>query len=314
MIEQQLQPGADGPPAQDAEHLQAQVRQQMVEVLQQGPGEAARQATAPTPRSPPPSRWTLERIRASFSFLQDFTLSGVWHLLDRWDLSLRSAVVRHFSPDEQYLPKLWWLQHVLGKSARAPQQYVALFLDEMGYCRWPEAACDWGPAAPAAPPAADPQQSKQGLWRIVGALHAHSGRVHYLENYIVGREQLQRMYDLLDGAYPHAQRIYVIQDNWSVHSHPQVLQHLQTLPRIEPVWLPTYAPWLNPIEKLWRWLRQEVLKLHRLAGDFAALKHRVNGFLDQFSRGSQALLEYVGLQGKGRLAQYLHPNQHDHWF
>ena len=29
-------------------------------------------------------------------------------------------------------------------------------------------------------------------------------------------------------------------------------------PRIEPVWLPTYAPWLNPIEKLWRWLRQEV--------------------------------------------------------
>jgi len=29
------------------------------------------------------------------------------------------------------------------------------------------------------------------------------------------------------------------------------------------VYLPTYAPWLNPIEKLWRKAYQEVLHLHR---------------------------------------------------
>jgi len=301
VVEQQVRDG------QDAQQAQGQLRQQMVEVLQQGPGEAARQATAATRRTPLPSRWTLERIRASFAFLQDFTLGGVWRLLERWDLALRSARVRHFSPDTQYLPKLWWLEHVLRRSAADPQHQVALFLDEMGYFRWPEAAPDWGPAAPADLPVADPQQSKQGLWRIVAALNAHSGRVHYLDNYIVGRAQLQQMYQLLDAAYPHAQRIYVIQDNWSIHSHPQVLAGLEQLPRIEPVWLPTYAPWLNPIEKLWRWLRQEVLKLHRLACDFSALKQRVNSFLDQFSRGSQRLLEYVGLKGQGRLAKCLHP-------
>jgi hypothetical protein len=80
---------------------------------------------------------------------------------------------------------------------------------------------------------------------------------------------------------------------------------LADLPQIEPVWLPTYAPWLNPIEKLWRWLREQVLTMHRLAGDWDALRERVNAFLDQFAEESHALLQYVGLTGEGKLAQAL---------
>ncbi|MBE2197018.1 MAG: transposase, partial [Anaerolinea sp.] len=36
---------------------------------------------------------------------------------------------------------------------------------------------------------------------------------------------------------------------------------------IAPLFLPTYASWLNPIEKLWRWLRADVLYNHDLAHD-----------------------------------------------
>ncbi|MGQ9628202.1 MAG: transposase [Anaerolineae bacterium] len=39
--------------------------------------------------------------------------------------------------------------------------------------------------------------------------------------------------------------------------------------------LPTYASWFNPIEKLWRWLKQDVLHLHRLNEDWQALIQRV---------------------------------------
>ncbi len=97
----------------------------------------------------------------------------------------------------------------------------------------------------------------------------------------------------------------MIRDNWSIHKHPGVREALRRWPQIRPVRLPTYAPWLNPIEKLWRWLRQDVLKLHRLAGDWPRLRGRVNQFLGQFAAGSQALLRYVGLLGKGKLAQAL---------
>ncbi len=43
--------------------------------------------------------------------------------------------------------------------------------------------------------------------------------------------------------------------------------------------------------------------MHRLAGDWEALRQRVNAFLDQFASGSQELLHYVGLRGDGKLAR-----------
>lgn len=290
----------------EAEHAEAQAKQELLEGLRQGPGEKAQAVLAPTRRGPPPSRWSLAGIRASFEFLGELTLPGLWRRLDRWGLSLRSALVQQYSPDPQYPSKERRLHRCLRETAQDPAEVVSLFLDEMGYLRWPQPGPDWGPAAPAPPPQTDCQQSPNRLWRVIGALDAHSGRVHFLDGYIVGRAVLKKMYRLLDEAYPQARRIYVIQDNWAVHTHPEVLEALESYPRITPIWLPTYAPWPNPIEKLWRWLRQDVLKLHRLAHDFALLRGRVNQFLAQFSRGSQTLLHYVGLKGEGALARCLH--------
>ena len=51
----------------------------------------------------------------------------------------------------------------------------------------------------------------------------------------------------------------------------------------------------NPIEKLWRKLKQEVLHLHRLAGDLATLRTLVKEVLPQFASGPSDLLRYVGL-------------------
>lgn len=140
---------------------------------------------------------------------------------------------------------------------------------------------------------------------MIGALNAVSGRVDYLEAYIIGREKVAVFYRQLVKAYPKAKHIYVVQDTWSIHSHPDVLKALEELPVVEPVWLSTYAPWLNPIEKLWRWLREQVLTLHRLAGDWSLLRERVNAFLDQFVQSGACLLKYVGLLGDGKLAEAL---------
>ena len=71
--------------------------------------------------------------------------------------------------------------------------------------------------------------------------------------------------------------------------------------------LPTYASWTNPLEKLWRWLNQEVLSLQRLADDWAAVKQAVRHFLDPFAQGSLALLRSVGLSILVRLYHALFP-------
>jgi len=103
--------------------------------------------------------------------------------------------------------------------------------------------------------------------------------------------------------YPQAERIYEVQDNGSIHGHSEASEAIEAYPQIKPVWLPTYAPLLNPIEKLWRWLQQEIFKLHRWAGDARGLRQRVSDFLNQSVEGSGALLRYVGLLGEGQRAK-----------
>jgi len=287
---------------EDAFSYDQERKQQLEERLHQGPGEEARQQAAATHEGPAPSRWTLDTIRASFDWLADYTLSGVWRLLDRLGLRLRSARVQQFSPDPEYTDKLINLEMALWEARRYPRSVVAIFLDEMGFSRWPDPAPDWD----AVPPVADRRGANNGVWRLIGGLNALTGQVHYLDAYIVGRAKVTEFYGQLVEAYPRAQHLYAIQDNWSIHTHADVLQALEQWPQVEPVWLPTYAPWLNPIEKLWRWLKQDVLKMHRLAEDWLAVRGRVREFLEQFAYGSQRLLEYVGLLGSGRIAQMIH--------
>lgn len=266
-------------------------------MLRQGPPRTDTTATVV-----PASRWQLATIGQAVPWLQQYTVSGVWRLLQRYGLKLRSAQVQQYSPDPDYVTKEAHLLACLQQSAAQPDTTVFLFLDEMGYYRWPTATPVWWDGADSTPPIADRQQSKQQQWRIIGALNALTGAVDYLDGYIVGREKVIAMYQSLVQRYPAAQRIYVAQDNWSIHTHADVLTALQTMPVIQPVWLPIYAPWLNPIEKLWRWLRQHVLTMHQLAADWSQLQRCVRTFLDQFVTGSTSLLRYVGLGGNGKLA------------
>jgi transposase len=279
----------------DVRALKAALAQQ----LHAGPGEAARQAQGITVQAPTPSRWQLVTIRATIDWLQDYSLSGVWYVLQRCGLKLHSAAVQQYSPDPDYLKKVFRLKKSLREAARNPRTIAALFLDEFGYTRWPDPARDWSAETPIAHRSATNNQQ----WRTIGALNALTGQVSYLDAYIIGRAKVIEFYDQLNRTYRRFDTVYVIQDNWSIHQHPDVLQALATYPRLRPIWLPTYAPWLNPIEKLWRWVRQDILKLHRLADAWDELRHRVQGFLTQFAQGSTDLLRYVGLLGDGMLAK-----------
>lgn len=136
---------------------------------------------------------------------------------------------------------------------------------------------------------------------------------------------LVAFYQELVAAYPVAKRSWLIQDNWPVHTHRDVLvafepqetsfpfhrsaswptkpyawaiAHSGTLHlpiQIAP--LPTYASWRNPIEKLWRKLKQDLTHLHPWADDLPTLRQAINDFLTTLADGSFVLLRDVGLGG-----------------
>ena len=131
--------------------------------------------------------------------------------------------------------------------------------------------------------------------RLITALDVCTGRVLYRQRAHIDLVQLTGFMGDIRAAYPDAHTIYVVQDNWhNVHFHPDQIAVAQRL-GIQLVSLPVYAPWLNPVEKLGRKLRQDIIHLHRLSDEWDALKERVCRFLDQFANGSFLLLRYVGL-------------------
>jgi len=64
----------------------------------------------------------------------------------------------------------------------------------------------------------------------------------------------------------------------------------------------TVDSWLNPIQTLRRWLRQDVIKRHRRAGDCGRWLAAMSGYPDQFGEPSSAPLHSCGRIGDGRLA------------
>lgn len=103
--------------------------------------------------------------------------------------------------------------------------------------------------------------------------------------------------EALSKRYPNHEKIYVILDNWPVHFHKRVTKFVKDNPRIELVPLPTYSPWLNAIEKVWRWVRQRLTHTHPWANDFRLFQEQVRSLFGTLDNGSVDILQYVGLSG-----------------
>jgi hypothetical protein len=264
------------------------------------------------------SRWSLQALLENCDWLQLKTLPGLWRLLDRLGISYKRARDYLHSPDREYGAKVAYMQQCLEQTLSEPERYALLYLDEFGFERQPTLSWAYTERATALP-LARRSYGTNTLCRGIGALNALSGQLTYEQHSKITVPHLSNFYHHLVADYSWAECIFVVQDNWPVHVHPDIIARLQaqtspfwpTVPAnwptspsrravqdhlpIQLVFLPTYAPWLNPIEQLWRWVRQDVLHLHRFCDDWLSLKQRILDFMARFSTGSTELLNYVGL-------------------
>lgn len=264
------------------------------------------------------SRWRLAQLLESCDWLRLGSLPGLSQLLHRLGIRYKRGRDYVHSPDAHYWDKLDLLERRRLRAYYAPERYVFLYLDQFTYYRQPSLARAFE-AAGHQQPLARRSWAKNNAFRILAALNALTGQVTYRQRRHTDVPCLAAFWSDVRQAYPGAEEIYVVVDNWPVLFHPDVLaplqeQHLPWPPYVPPHWptqpsgevpaerlpiqllcLPTYASWLNPIEKLWRWLNQEVLHLHRLSDDWPALRQAIADVLDGFAVGSESLLRYVGL-------------------
>lgn len=239
------------------------------------------------------SRWRLQDVGRALAWLNGHSDAGIRKVLKRLGFSRKQALNFVHSPDVDFRSKWQAILRAYADAVNHPEEAVILFLDELTYYRRPSQAPAYHQRGKTQPHALEAARFNTQT-RLVATLNGLTGQVHYLQRHMIGKDALVAFYAQVRAAYPTAQRVYIVQDNWPTHKSAEVLQALHKH-GLTPLFLPVYASWLNPIEKLWRWLKQEILHLHRLAHQLDQLRQQVIDFLDGFRHGSVELLRYSGL-------------------
>lgn len=182
----------------------------------------------------------------------------------------------------------------LQEAQAKPGRTVVLFQDEASFYRQPSQGWLWAWMGRSQPKLRYSHRANTCM-RVVGFLEAGTGAVLSWDAARVTVPVLAQCIRRSAAAFPQAERLYLVWDNWPVHTHPVVQHALEQDPRIRVLPLPTYAPWLNPIEKLWRLVRQEVAHAHPWCDDFRQFQATIREKLEEFTTGSPRLLQYCGL-------------------
>ena len=240
------------------------------------------------------SRWTLQLLADTVPSLKGFTPNGVREVLRRLKVSYKRGQAWPTSPDPEFEKKKAVVEAALEHASRHPASVVALFQDEASFYRQPTQGWLWADAG-RAQPHMPYSHSSNTLVRAAGCLDAITGVTHVLQAKRIDLTTLIKSYREVLGAYPNATMIYLIQDNWPVHDHDKVRKFLSSNPRLQVLHLPTYAPRLNPIEKLWRWVRQRLCHAHPFCDNFTLYKAHLRAMFEEAGASPAEIRRYCGL-------------------
>jgi putative transposase len=100
---------------------------------------------------------------------------------------------------------------------------------------------------------------------LAGALHLETGKVLYCLGPRKNNGLFRELLTLLDTTYPASSvtRIYVVADNYCIHKAKAVEQWVASHPRFKLLWLPTYCPRANPIERVFGDVHDKCTRNHQ---------------------------------------------------
>jgi putative transposase len=127
----------------------------------------------------------------------------------------------------------------------------------------------------------------------IGGVNYHTGETLVIVRRRKRRREIAEFLTLLLEKHPH-QTVYVAWDNANTHEDDEVEAVVRgAAGRLILMYLPTYSPWLNPIEMLWRHCRREVTHCEL----FESVKALVKVTLDFFKHYNQTPTKTLSIIG-----------------
>lgn len=127
----------------------------------------------------------------------------------------------------------------------------------------------------------------------IGGVNYHTGETVVLIRKRKRRSEIAEFLQTLLGKHLD-QIVYVAWDNFTAHEDDEVEAVVRgAAGRLVLLYLPTYSPWLNPIEMLWRHFRREVTHCE-LFETVKALLAATRNFFDRYNQMPSRVLSIIG--------------------
>ena len=126
-----------------------------------------------------------------------------------------------------------------------------------------------------------PTNTGRSLLNLSGMVDVISHKVIIQEDKTLNAESTIGLFQKIEKAYPSKSKIYLFCDNAPYYRNRLVRSHLNNS-KIELRFLPPYSPNLNPIERLWKWMKERIIYNTHYPG-FEEFKSAIFGFFKTIS-------------------------------
>ena len=202
-----------------------------------------------------------------------YTVSGLRNWLQRHDFSYRKPSLVPGKANSKQQEE--WLVEYEKLKANLPQAETICFIDGVHPTYNVQPAYGW--IKKGEPKAIATNTGRKRL-NLTGAIDILSHRIHIREEKTLNGMATIAFLGHLEEAYPTMNKVHVFCDNASYYHNKEVKEYLKNS-KIELHFLPPYSPNLNPIERLWKWMK-EVVVYNTYYEEFETFKEAILGFFE----------------------------------
>ena len=223
-----------------------------------------------TPRGE--THWSRRSMARAMGLSAD-TIGRVWRA---FGLQPHLSESFRLSPDPQFIDKV---RDIVGLYLSPPTNAVVLCVDEKSQIQALERTQPLLPLRPGQAERHTHDYARHGTTTLFAALNVVTGEVLKRCQQKHRHQEYLRFLNDIDAHVPDSLDVHLVVDNYATHKTPRVLRWLAKRPRFHMHFTPTYASWINQVERLFAEVTNKAIR----RGSFRnvkMLRHAIDAYLD----------------------------------
>lgn len=182
-----------------------------------------------------------------------YTVAGMRSWLKRHRFSYKKPAVVPGKANEEQQQK--WIAEYEKLKASLPKDETISFMDGVHPTHNVQPACGWIKKGVRKELPSNTGRSRLNLSGIIDVI---DHKVIVQEDEMLNAEATIRFFQKIEAYYPDKKKVHIFCDNARYYRNKSVKKYLETS-KIILHFLPPYSPNLNPIERLWKWMKERTI-------------------------------------------------------